>query len=372
MKDVSLKNCIMICLCLFGTWLASTYWHSAIQLLKLILSAAAPLLLGLIISYVLNLLMSFYEKQSFFQKKFQPKPRRVICLFLAIISFVAIVAGVVGLVIPELVLCLQLLFAEVPGIIDTLLKNDFVRTMLPDTITNDLAGLNWQEILNKIAPMLTTGISTIGTLVSTVFSSLVTFLLALIFAVYLLLSKETLQSQSDRVLKSYLSPKQYNLLIKVLDVFNDCFHRYLVGQCAEAVILGLLCALGMLILQFPYAAMIGTLVGFTALIPVAGAYIGAGVGAVMILTISPVQSILFLIFIVVLQQIEGNLIYPKVVGSSLGLPAIWVLASVTIGGGVLGIAGMLLGVPTAAALYRMLKEDVEKREHSKTKVIIHQ
>ena len=136
----------------------------------------------------------------------------------------------------------------------------------------------------------------------------------------------------------------------------------MVGQCTEAVILGALCALGMMIFKFPYAVMIGTLIGFTALIPVAGAYIGAAIGAIMILTVSPVQSLLFLVFIVVLQQIEGNLIYPKVVGSSLGLPALWVLAAVTIGGGVMGIPGMLLGVPISSALYRLIKQDVLKKE----------
>ncbi|MBQ7888465.1 MAG: AI-2E family transporter [Erysipelotrichaceae bacterium] len=364
MKDFSLKTWFLLCVCFFVTWLATTYWHSAIELLKLILSAASPLIIGLVISYILNLLMSFYERTTFFQKNFNASSRRIICLCLAIISMVAIVAGVVRLVIPELVLCLQLLFAEVPSFIDALLKNENIRILLPETITNDLAGLNWQEILNKIAPVLTTGISTIGTFVSSIFSSLVTGLLSLIFAIYLLLGKESLQAQTDRVLKTYMKPAHYNRLLEILNIFNDCFHRYFVGQCAEAVILGILCALGMLVLQFPYAVMIGTLVGFTALIPVAGAYIGAAVGAIMILTVSPIQAVFFLIFIVILQQLEGNLIYPKVVGSSLGLPAIWVLAAVTVGGGVMGIAGMLLGVPTAAAFYRLLKEDVFQREQS--------
>ncbi|MBQ8401314.1 MAG: AI-2E family transporter, partial [Clostridia bacterium] len=142
----------------------------------------------------------------------------------------------------------------------------------------------------------------------------------------------------------------------------DCFHKYIVGQCTEAVILGLLCTIGMLLFQFPYASMIGALIAFTALIPIAGAYIGAGVGAFMILTVSPIKAVFFLIFIVVLQQLEGNIIYPRVVGSSIGLPGIWVLSAVTIGGGIMGIAGMLLGVPLTAALYRMLQEDLHRRE----------
>ena len=139
---------------------------------------------------------------------------------------------------------------------------------------------------------------------------------------------------------------------------NDCFHGYIVGQCIEAVILGTLCAIGMAILRLPYATMIGALVAFTALIPVAGAYIGAAVGAFMILTVDPWKAVIFLIFLVILQQFEGNVIYPRVVGSSLGLPGIWVLAAVTVGGGIMGITGMLLGVPMAAALYRILREDV--------------
>ena len=136
-------------------------------------------------------------------------------------------------------------------------------------------------------------------------------------------------------------------------VLNQSFHSFIVGQCTEAVILGLLCMGGMLLLRLPYAAMIGCLVGFTALIPIAGAYIGAVVGAFMIFTVSPVKAVIFIVFLVALQQLEGNLIYPRVVGSSIGLPGVWVLAAVTVGGGVLGIGGMLLGVPIAAAIYQL-------------------
>ena len=142
---------------------------------------------------------------------------------------------------------------------------------------------------------------------------------------------------------------------------NDSFHKYLVGQCTEALILGGLCTIGMWILKMPYATMTGAVIAFTALIPVAGGYIGAAVGAFMILTVSPIQAVFFLIYIVVLQQLEGNLIYPRVVGSSMGLPGIWVLAAVTVGGGVMGIAGMLIGVPLAATVYRLLQQAVNKK-----------
>ena len=162
-------------------------------------------------------------------------------------------------------------------------------------------------------------------------------------------------------MKTYLKPTWYNRLTYFLQTLNSCFHSFVVGQCTEAVILGLLCMTGMMIFQFPYASMVGALIGFTALIPVAGAYIGAGVGAFMIFTVSPIKALLFLLFISILQQLEGNLIYPKVVGSSIGLPGIWVLAAVTIGGGVLGIGGMLLAVPLTATCYQMIRTDVVKR-----------
>jgi len=145
---------------------------------------------------------------------------------------------------------------------------------------------------------------------------------------------------------------------------NKSFHNFIVGQCTEAVILGSLCMVGMWVLRFPYAVMIGVLIGFTALIPIAGAYIGAGVGAFMIFTVSPFKAVLFLVFIVVLQQLEGNLIYPRVVGNSIGLPGIWVLAAITIGGGILGIGGMLLAVPLTATIYKLLREDIYARRRA--------
>ena len=210
--------------------------------------------------------------------------------------------------------------------------------------------------------MLTQGVggavNVIVSAVSSVISGVVTFFMALIFSIYLLLGKEKLGGQLNKLMEKYLKKPVERRVRYVVGIVNDCFHRYIVGQCTEAVILGVLCMLGMLLIRLPYATMIGALVGFTALIPVAGAYIGAFVGAFMIVTVSPVKALIFLVFIVVLQQLEGNLIYPRVVGSSLGLPAIWVLAAVTVGGGVLGIPGMLLGVPLTAAAYRLIRNDV--------------
>ena len=151
-------------------------------------------------------------------------------------------------------------------------------------------------------------------------------------------------------------------MLYVLRTVHESFGNFIVGQCTEAVILGVLCALGMTVLGLPYAVMTGTIIGVSALIPVVGAYIGGALGAFMIFTVDPAKALVFLIFLVILQQLEGNIIYPRVVGNSIGLPGLWVLASVTIGGGVMGVAGMLIGVPLSAALYKLFAKHVKRKQ----------
>lgn len=368
------RSCLRAAVTIFLLYLAIYYWAAVMKLLGLVLGAAMPLVTGFIIAYVLNILMSFYERYYFRKSKssFVKKSKRAVCLIAAILSLVGIVTLLINLVIPELVSCIQLLISDIPPAIEALLANEAIIEWMPKDIYSELAAIDWKSYISQFVQFLTSGLgSTVTTLlsaVSSVFSRIVSWLLALIFAIYFLLGKEQFVGQCKRLMNSYIPKKAEQKINYVATVLNDCFHRYIVGQCLEAVILGTLCIIGMLIFRFPYAAMIGTLIGFTALIPVAGAYIGAVVGFIMILTVSPIKAVLFIVFIVVLQQLEGNLIYPKVVGGSLGLPAVWVLAAVTIGGSLMGILGMILGVPIAAAVYRMLREDVKRREIKKTAI----
>ena len=203
-------------------------------------------------------------------------------------------------------------------------------------------------------------VGAVAGVVSTAVSGTTTAVLAFIFAVYVLLGKRRLGSQCTRLMERYLSEKIRIKVRYVIGIFDDCFHRFIVGQCTEAVLLGVLCTIGMLVLGLPHATMIGALTAFTALIPIVVAFIGGGIGAFLILMESPIQALIFLVFIVVLQQLEGDLIYPHVVGSSIQLPGIWVLAAVTVGGSVLGVVGMLIGVPLAAGCYRLIKNDVNR------------
>lgn len=364
--EIKWKSCLKVGGSVFLLYLCIHYWETISGLVTTLIGAAAPLLIGCVIAYAVNILMSFYERHYFTnsKKKAVDKSRRPVCMLGAFVSLIAVVVLVGGLVVPEFVACVQLLIEEVP---DAVMEASIwleEKELLSEDVVESLKSANLEEKAEQLLATLSTGVGNMmGTVVgavSSVFSGIVNFVLGLIFAIYLLSGKEKLGQQSKRVMKHYLKESWCKKITYVLSVANDCFHRYIVGQCTEAVILGVLCTVGMLLLGLPYATMIGALVALTALIPVAGAYIGAGVGAFMILTVSPVQAIIFLVYIVVLQQLEGNLIYPRVVGSSMGLPAIWVLTAVTIGGGVMGIPGMLLGVPLMATVYRLVKEDMKK------------
>jgi len=362
------KRFLKIGLMLFLLYLAIHYWSAIASVGAMILSAGFPLILGCAIAYILGILMGWYERHYFphSRKPVVRKTRRIVSLILAITSLLLIVGLVCWLILPQLTDCTMLLLNEVPKALDKLLAYVYTLDILPEDIYALLDAIDWKSSIDKIAGTLTSGVGSvmdvvIGT-VSSVFSGVVTAVLAIIFALYLLISKESLGHQFHRICRRYLRPSFQEKLFHVLDTLNDCFHKFIVGQCLEAVILGLLCTLGMMIFQFPYATMIGALIAFTALIPIAGAYIGAFVGAFMILTVSPMKALLFLVYILVLQQLEGNIVYPKVVGSSIGLPGIWVLAAVTVGGGVMGVVGMLLGVPLAATIYRLVGEDVAKAD----------
>lgn len=360
------KSCFKIGAGAFCLYLCITYWSSFADLTVTLFHAAIPLLIGCIIAYIINILMSFYEQHYFSKTKNAKlaKSRRPVCMLAAFVTLILIVSIIAILVIPELISCVDLLVSQIPGAVGSFIEWLESRDAISESILASLGSVDWKEKTDQVIGILTTGISSVmGTTihaVSSIFSNIVTALLALIFSIYCLSGKEKLGNQFNRLMKRYIKTGHYPKIKYVLSVMNECFHKYIVGQCTEAVILGTLCTIGMLILQIPYAAMTGAVIAFTALIPVAGAYIGAAIGAFMIMTVSPVKAVIFLIFLIILQQVEGNMIYPRVVGSSMGLPAIWVLAAVTVGGGMMGILGMLLSVPLTAAIYRLLREDVNR------------
>ena len=364
-------------------FLAIHYWDQGMSLIGLVFAAASPLVFGCVLAFIVNILMSIYERFATrlltprHPKKKQPardlrRFLRPLCLLLALITLALVLFLIVRMIVPELYDCIEVLVSAIPNAVRA------VARWAEDTL--DISGLfnqimaEWQANEQKLQETVSKGINAVlygaGSVMSavmdatsTVISGVVTVFLGVVFAIHLLSGKERLGDQAKRLLRHFLPEEVNSRVCHVLQVLNDCFRSYIVCQVTEALILGGLCTIGMLLLQLPYALMIGCLIGVTALIPIAGAYIGGGVGAIMIFSVNPTQALVFIIFLVVLQQIEGNVIYPRVAGSSLGLPGIWVLAAITIGGGLMGITGMLIGVPLTTAIYRLLQEHLEKTEN---------
>ena len=336
---------------------------------RLLATLLTPLLLGCAVAYVLNIIVTRIESLPPLRDPSSRlyRVRRPISIVGALVGITVIVALLV-IIIPQLADAFRVVLLGVPPAVNSFLNwldtLDLSQPQLEEWLR--ALNVNWPDLFKRATSYLTSGVgnvfnsavSLLGALGGTVMQSFI----ALIFALYLLAGKDRLNRQFHALADTYLPERFTRRLWYLLATAHDTFTRFFVGQFTEAIIIGVLCTLGMALFRLPYATMIGTLVGATALLPVVGAYLGAGIGAFMILTVNPLQALGFLIFIAVLQQLEGNLIYPRVVGTSIGLPGIWVLAAVTVGGGIGGIAGMLLAVPVTATFYRLLRTDVQRRQ----------
>lgn len=349
---------------------------SIAEVVSWMMNLAKPLLIGAILALMLNVPMSFIEQRLLTKTKIH-KGVRPLAIVLALALVLGIFIGVFILVIPELIKAVKLIVQIASSGLDQLAQLEKSPMLMETPIGQylDKIDIDWLGIKKQMEEWLK---SQSGTFVNqavgaagSLAGSLVTLFISLIFAIYILSGKEKLKQQICRLIHVWLPKKLGETLIHISAVCSKTFRLFITGQATEAVILGMLCMIGMAILRIPYAPMVGALIGVTALIPVVGAFVGTIVGAVMILTVDPFKAVIFVIFLLILQQIEGNMIYPKVVGSKINLPAIWVLAAVTIGGNLGGPIGMLLGVPAASAAYALLKEATAKREndmHPKSEV----
>lgn len=336
-----------------------------------------PFLLGGAIAFVINVPMSFFEEKLFQNqmmknKKVAQRLARPVSLIITLIVVVSVIGLVVFGVLPKLGDTfisigkgIQSFMPKAQSWAEEIFHNNKEIKEWLDSLT-----LDWDKIINEVVKFFTSGASSVlgSTFVVArrIASGITTFVIAFVFACYILLQKEKLNIQIRKVMYAYMKE---DLVKKVLDVCSlsyRTFSNFLTGQCLEAVILGTMFVICMGILQMPYAMLIGVLIAFTALIPIFGAFIGCVVGAFLILTVAPMKALVFVIMFLILQQIEGNLIYPRVVGSSVGLPSIWVLAAVSIGASLMGIVGMLVFIPIVSVLYALLRGDVyehlEKRE----------
>lgn len=352
---------------IFFLLLLYRYFDYFIAIFRLLMDVMAPLFIGALIAYLLNIIVVRLERSVL--KKLKEKQAgltRGASILSSIIIVVAVLYLIINLIVPQIATIISRLVSGIPVLVtqiqnfimesDTELLEKFVGdNLLADF--NDLARQAIDFVSNSVNQLLASSIYLIGGATSGLF----TFVIAFSFAMYVLATKERLKEQTRLLGVAFLPKRVYSHLSFLIQITNQTFSNFFVGQVTEAVILGTLCIIGMAIFRFPYAVTVGTFIGFTALVPMFGAWIGAAVGFVLIASQSFTQAWAFLIFIIILQQLENNLIYPKVVGTSIGIPGIWVLVAVTVGGGVGGIAGMLLGVPVLATVYQIITIITQKK-----------
>ena len=360
-------------LIVFTALLVVALWKFDVVLdvLKTIGQIIFPFILGGAIVFVINVPMSFLEKKIFENVKKENKAARKLARPVSLLLTIVLVVGVIALVmigvIPQLTKTMGSLMINITDFIpqikiwirDFFHDNREIMKLVDQVQFKPDQAIRWGISLlgNGAGNMMNTTMSAVGSVVS----GLATFFIAFSFACYVLFQKEKLHVQIRKVLFAFLPKQKADAFLKVCSLTYRTFANFLTGQCLEAVILGCMFVVTLSILRMPYALLIGVLIAFTALIPIFGAFIGCAVGSFLIFMVSPKQAIIFIIVFLVLQQIEGNLIYPHVVGESVGLPSIWVLAAVTIGGNLMGIVGMLVFIPLLSVVYTIFRKVVYQR-----------
>lgn len=334
-----------------------------------VLEVLSPFIAGICIAFILNVFLRVIEEHLFRPidrrgGKYWKRCRRPVAVLLTYLFALGVIALILFLILPQLIQSIKLLISSMPGYLEQL-QRWYERFLIRFEITSDpLRNFDWNSLMGKITGWLQTNASDIvqsavGTTVSVV-SSIVSFILGIVFAGYILMQKEKLCMQTKKLTLAFLPERLAEYLISIGKLTSRMFYRFVTGQLTEAVIIGILCFVGMTVLRIPYAPMISALIGFTALIPIFGALIGTAVGALIILMDSPIKAVWFVLYIIIMQQIEGDFIYPRVVGSSVGLPSLWVMLAVLVGGDVGGITGMIISVPVSSILYCLVRQAVNK------------
>lgn len=355
---------------------------SVLGIIRFLISIITPFIIGGAIAFILNIPMAYIENKWFknWNGKIGQKLKRPLSCTLSVIIILTLIVLIVVLVISQLRKTTIELANTIPNFLDNC-KNQIVewlknlQSQYPE-LEKFISSLNsnefnWSSILNNILSFLKNGLGDIlqktASTTGTVVSAIVDMFIAIVFAIYILVQKETLSRQCKSLFHAFLPRKKYNLVMKVSNMLSVNFRNFITGQCAEAIILGSMFVFFMSIFRFPYAVFVGVVIAFTALIPIVGAFIGCGIGLFLLVMENPTQAFWFLIMFFVLQQIEGNFIYPKVVGNSVGLPAMWVLFAVSIGASLMGVSGMLLFIPLTSTVYTLLQTSVRRRNRIKAR-----
>lgn len=331
------------------------------------ISIISPFILGGAIAFIINVPMKKIEELVFKKSKMSQNGKRVIAYLITLIMLILVLALAMFVIIPEIVATMEKLVVQIPPafnaareyITDLFDSNAQISEVIEklninfESLTKELIAL----LQNSASSLLNISFVVVGGLIGGTFS----FIIGFVFSVYLLFQKEKMAGQCKRVIYALLTEPKADRTIYIFKMANVTFSKFISGQCLEALILGVLFYIIMKIFAFPYALLISVLVGITALVPIIGPFVGCAVGALLILIVNPVRALVFILVFLIVQQLEGNLIYPRVVGSSIGLPPVWVLVSVTVGGGFFGVSGMLIFIPLCSVLYALFKEMVANK-----------
>ena len=366
MNNIKKKYIAYIVVATIIVYATVRYFGTVERYILRVTNTLMPFVAGAMMAYIINILMDAYE--DLLLKKFHNKKIiRTVSIVLSIFTFVLVIGLLLGLIIPQLVKIMFSIMYTDPGdikkIIESISKNNIV-DKIADIMNVDINNIDISGYVTKLIHSVMSSVGNIlmGVIskISGFFNTVISVFMAVVFAIYILVDKERIALQGDKLLRAFL-PSKRDTVIDVLSIFNKSFRNYFISQVKEAIILGVLLYIVMLIARLPYASSISILVGVTALIPVIGAYAGLFIGALMIITKSFSSMLIFIIVHTVVQQFENNIIYPRVVGSSVGLPGMWVIVAVALGGSLFGIFGVFVAVPVAASLYFILKRETLKR-----------
>lgn len=367
-KSVLKKLFVLAAGCILFAWLVLDTAR-ATTMFRTVWGLFSPFVVGAGIAFVFNVPMRAIERQLADIRK--AGFRRVLSIVLTILCLVLIIMFVFELLIPQIRLTVESLSQTIPVFVEGLAAKLVVmlqdhpemRAWIQETL--NLESLDWSSILTEALGFISNQMSTVMggavSVIGSVTGAIINMVVSIAFAIYCLARKEILARQGRRLLYSLVSEKHADEVIRVLRLTNSTFSNFISGQCLEACILGCLFAVAMAIFRMPYISLVSVVIAVTALIPVVGAFVGCILGAFFILVNNPIQALTFVIMFLIIQQLENNLIYPRVVGTSIGLPGMWVLVAVTVGGDLMGVGGMLLMIPLTSVIYALLREFTDKR-----------
>lgn len=371
MRDLTLKNAIILVSYIALLILGLIYLENILFFIGMVFDILQPFIIGFVLAFILNIPMKFFIKKLPIEDE---KKKKIISAVLSLLLFFFVVFIIVIIVMPQVIDNIRMFIRDLPIALKQLeewVDYLLVQVELSSDIVKKIEEFQ-TNFGNTILTKITTWGPSIAIGVTHFTSSVINIFMGLVIAVYMLFSKDKLLKQAKKCGQAFLSEKQVNSVTEIIHLTSTTFESFLGGQITESIIIGVLCYIGCVILDIPYASIAAIVIGFTNIIPYFGPIIGAFICSVLIFFVSPVKAIVFLIFSTLLQQFESNLIYPHVVGGSVGLSALWVLFAVSVGGGLFGIAGMVFGLPTFSVIYELLRrwinQRIKEKERQKLKI----